>query len=112
MNFTVGYQYPDEGGESRFPEIVKDYRPLVDEVYFAAGNDPGARSPAALASGLEEDEAGKILLEDLLELKHSGVRLNLLLNANCYGTSCISVALAKQVLDRAAFFWNGDCWML
>lgn len=104
MNFSVGYQYPDEGEESRFPEIVKDYRPLVDEVYFAAGNDPGARSPAALASGLEEDEAEKILLEDLLELKHSGVRLNLLLNANCYGGSCISVGLAKQVLERAAFF--------
>ncbi len=104
MNFTVGYQYPDEEDGTRFPEIVRDYIPAVDEVYFAAGNDPGARSPAAIASGLEADEAEKILLEDLNGLKHLGIRLNLLLNANCYGAGCISIALEKQVLERAAFF--------
>ena len=75
-------------------------------------NDPGVDILSIVrAYGLSEtypkevmDEAEKILLEDLLELKHSGVRLNLLLNANCYGGSCISVGLAKQVLERAAFF--------
>lgn len=98
MKFSVGYQYPDEYTGERFPEILQDYSASVTELYFAPGNEPGARSPAADASGLDEDEAWEILLEDLLETRKMGIRLNLLFNANCLGAGCISKTLQERVL--------------
>ena len=99
MKFSVGYQYPDDGYAERFPEILEDYSGSVAELFFAPGNEPGARSPAAEASGLEEDEAWQILLEDLSETAKMGIRLNLLFNANCLGGRCIGKDLQKRVLD-------------
>ena len=72
MKFSVGYQYPDEYSEERFPEIVQDYSDSIAELYFAPGNEPGARSPAAKASGLEEAEAWEILTGDLIETRKMG----------------------------------------
>ena len=98
MKFSVGYQYPDEENNERFPEILQDYRHHVSELYFAPGNEPGARSPAAMASGLDEDEAWHILMEDLAETRNMGIRLNLLFNANCLGGECIGLPLQNRLL--------------
>lgn len=98
MKFSVGYQYPDEGGE-RFPEIVSDYREHVAEVYFAWGDAPSARSPASSASGYSAEAGESILCEDLAVLRAAGVKLNLLFNANCYGAKCVSKSLEKEVLE-------------
>lgn len=98
MKFSVGYQYPDEYSEERFPEILQDYSDFITELYFAPGNEPGARSPAANASGFDEDEAWEILTEDLIETKKMGIKLNLLFNANCLGADCISKDLQNRVV--------------
>ena len=98
MKFSVGYQYPDEFYGERFPEILQDYSASVAEQYFAPGNEPGARSPAADASGLDEGEAWEILLEDLTETRKMGIKLNLLFNANCLGAGCISKKLQERVV--------------
>lgn len=98
MRFSVGYQYPDEGGE-RFPEIVGDYREHVAEVYFAWGDAASARSPASSASGYSTEEGEAILREDLQELRRTGVKLNLLFNANCYGAKCVGKDLEREALD-------------
>ena len=98
MRFSVGYQYPDEDGE-RFPEIVGDYREYVAEVYFAWGDAASARSPASSASGYSAEEGEAILREDLQELRRTGVKLNLLFNANCYGAKCVSKDLEREVLE-------------
>ena len=102
MRFSVGYQLPDEGGE-RFPEIVADYRESVGEVYFAAGDAPSARTPAADASGYSPEDAEAILQDDLAALRGQGVKLNLLFNANCYGGKAVSKTLeasAKAAVER------------
>ena len=99
MKFSVGYQYPDWDGGERFPEILQDYSAAVGELYFAPGNEPGARSPAADASGLEEQEAWDILMEDITTAKKMGIRLNLLFNANCLGSEAIGKSLQQRVLD-------------
>ena len=98
MKFSVGYQYPDEYSEERFPEILQDYSDSTAELYFAPGNEPGARSPAAKASGLEENEAWEILTEDLIETRKMGIKLNLLFNANCLGAGSISKELQNRVV--------------
>lgn len=100
--FSVGYQLPDEGGE-RFPAIVADYRDTVGEVYFAAGDAPSARTPAADASGYSPEDAEAILQEDLAALRAQDVRFNLLFNANCYGGKAVSKTLeeeAKAAVER------------
>ena len=98
MKFSVGYQYPDEYSEERFPEILQDYSDSIAELYFAPGNEPGARSPAAKASGLEENEAWEILTEDIVETRKMGIKLNLLFNANCLGSECISKELQNRIV--------------
>ena len=98
LTFSVGYQYPDEGGE-RFPEIVGDYADAVSEAYFAPGNQPSARTPAADASGLDEESAEAILSEDIAALRRLGVRLCLLFNANCHGGEAVSRTLERRVLE-------------
>ena len=104
MKFSVGYQYPDEEDAERFPELLQDYSENVAELYFAPGNERSARSPAAAASGLTEDEAEKILLEDLAETRKMGIALNLLFNANCLGGECVSRQLEDRVLRIAGRF--------
>ena len=99
MKFSVGYQYPDDDYGERFPEILQDYSETVGELFFAPGNEPGARSPAAEASGLAEETAWEILLEDLIETKKMGIKLNLLFNANCLGAGCVSKSLQQRVLN-------------
>lgn len=104
MKFSVGYQYPDEENAERFPEILSDYSEHVTELYFAPGNEPGARSPAAAASGLSEETADIILMEDLAAAKNMGISLNILFNANCLGGECISRQLENRVLRIADRF--------
>ncbi len=94
--FSVGYQLPDEDGE-RFSEIVADYRDDVEEVYFAPGEAPSARTPTADASGFSADDAETILQEDLADMRSLGVKLSLLCNANCYGGAAVSKTLSDSV---------------
>jgi collagenase-like PrtC family protease len=96
MKYTAGYQYFD-GEEESFADIVEDFRDCIEEVYFSWQDQPGARSPAASASGLTEWESAAILEKDLQRLKAMGVRLNLLFNANCYGEKSLSRELANTV---------------
>ena len=98
MKFSVGYQYPDDQYSERFPEILEDYSTSVGELFFAPGNEPNARTPAAEASGLSEEAAWEILLEDLIETKKMGIKLNLLFNANCLGAQCVSKELQSRVI--------------
>ena len=98
LTYSVGYQYPGEDGE-RFPEIVADYADSISEVYFAPGNMPSARTPAADASGFDADAAGAILSEDLVVLRGLGVRLGLLFNANCHGGAAVSRTLERRVCE-------------
>jgi collagenase-like PrtC family protease len=96
MKFTVGYQYSDPGEES-FTDIVLDFKASVGEVYFAWMDQPSARSPAASASGLTEWESKEIIEKELIRLKEAGIKLNLLLNANCHGSKSLSRELANDV---------------
>ena len=104
FRFSVGYQYPDGDVLERFPEILSDYRFHVEELYFAPGNVPSGRSPAADSSGLEEDEAFSILKEDLAEISGMGIRLNMLFNGNCLGGLCVSRELEKLLSSTVEQF--------
>jgi hypothetical protein len=97
VKFAVGYQLPDEG-EPPFSALVREFSSCVEEVYFPWLDMPSGRSPMASASGFTEAEAEAALMADLAEIRRAGVKLNLLMNASCYGPRAHSRGLQREVL--------------
>lgn len=102
MKYAIGYQYFDSEEES-FVDIIQDFNASVKEVYFSWLDQPGARSPAASASGLTDWESKERLEKDLLRLKEMDIRLNLLFNANCYGEKSLSQELINTVCSTVSY---------
>ncbi len=90
MKFAVGYQQP-ANGES-FADIAADYRDALAEVFFAWVGAPSGR--AVLGAG--DWGAQEELESDLKRIRTLGVKLDLLLNANCYGGRAISRSLEHE----------------
>ncbi len=101
MHYAVGYQFSDPD-EEPFLEVVKDYRDAVGEVYFAWLDMPSGRSPATQAGGVTAWEAQETLEHDLRAFRAMGTRLNLLLNAACYGGDSLSERLANHACSIVA----------
>lgn len=99
MDFAVGYRHVAEG--ERFSSVVCDY-PGVREVYFPWPEEPSGRP--VLGYGEEDDpaEVCDVLHDELVALKLAGKRLDLLLNANCYGEKAMSAALERHIIDIIA----------
>ncbi|NLF94444.1 MAG: hypothetical protein GX564_11220 [Oligosphaeraceae bacterium] len=97
MKFAIGYQQP-ENGES-FTAIVNDYRPHIAEVFFPWVGAASCRSALGKARGALDWQAQNVLEEDLHAIRASGVKLDLLFNANCYGARAVSVSLENEVMS-------------
>ncbi|MFH1477109.1 MAG: hypothetical protein ABIH24_06445 [Verrucomicrobiota bacterium] len=98
MKFSVGYQMAGDGFES-FADIVKDYREHIGEVYFAWINTPSGRSPAGWQDGFRDWEAQGQIEKELAQIKNMGLRLTLLMNANCFGGDSMSQHLVHFVIS-------------
>jgi hypothetical protein len=96
VKFAVGYQLAEEG-EEPFAEVVRDYQEHIAEVYFAWLGMASGRSPLAVRRGYVDWAAQQRLERDLGVFREMGVRLDLLLNANCYGGRAISQHLQNEV---------------
>ncbi|HON04788.1 MAG TPA: hypothetical protein P5065_01575 [Candidatus Ratteibacteria bacterium] len=97
IKFSVGYQLMDE--EKIFLDIVKKFRKKIDEVYFAWLNLPSGRGPIADKIGYINWEAQKQIEYELKQFKKLGIKLNLLLNASCWGDLSLSTVLANNVIS-------------
>ena len=97
MKYSIGYQLPDEFDSTY--EICRDYQHAVSEVYFPWGSEPSGRS--ALCGSGEKDEVEAVQLSELKAIRALGVRLVLLLNANCYGQEAISKKTRARILAMA-----------
>jgi len=96
MRFAVGYQLPADGGET-FPEIVRDYRDHIAEVYFPWIGGASGRARLGVQRGYVDWRAQGQLEEDLQALRGMGVRLDLLFNANSYAARAVSQHLENEV---------------
>lgn len=102
MKFLIGYQQPLEG---RVPicALLEPYWDKISEIFFSWVQEPSGRSAAAVDEGYV-DWAGQARLEqDLKTIREKGSRLDLLLNANCYGGDAVSRRLdyrIASILDR------------
>ncbi|MBI4976459.1 MAG: hypothetical protein HZC28_03195 [Spirochaetes bacterium] len=96
MQFSVGYQLPSDEGES-FVDIITDYREHIGEVFFPWLNFATGRSSVAERHGEVDWHAQQDLEADLIAIKSMGVKLDLLINGNCYGRHSYSVYLENQI---------------
>ncbi|MEA4822857.1 MAG: hypothetical protein VB111_01920 [Clostridiaceae bacterium] len=105
MRFAVGYQLA-ENGEEPFSHIVSDYRDHIAELYFPWLDTPTCRSALATRNGHTDWTAQGRLEEELRTVHRMGVKLDLLLNANCYGGEAVSKALTNRVCSIAEHLEN------
>ncbi|MDD4872778.1 MAG: hypothetical protein PHR77_19675 [Kiritimatiellae bacterium] len=96
MKYTVGYQLPEED-EKPFIEVVRDFKNHIAEVYFPWMDMASGRLPLTVIDGFVDWEGQKKLESDLKALKRMGVKLDLLLNANCYGRESLSQHFANNI---------------
>lgn len=101
MKFAVGYQLPEDD-EEPLVEVVRDFREQIDEVYFPWLDMPSGRSPMSSMEGAVDWQAQARLESDLRAFKDMGVKLDLLLNASCYGRLGFSQHLANLVRSIVA----------
>jgi hypothetical protein len=97
MTFAVGYQHREDG--EPFSALVADYRDRIGEVYFPWVGQPSGRPPLGYGSEDAPEDVQLTLERELLTLRALGVKLDLLLNANCYGGRAISVDLQDEVVS-------------
>ena len=91
---AAGYQHFADGAP--FAEIALRH-PAVKEVYFPWIDEPSGRPKLGYEEEDDPAELEAALQRDLMRLKQSGVRLDLLLNANCYGAEAMSKALETRI---------------
>ena len=100
MKFSIGYQlHPDN---SYIEEIIKR-KDSVSEVYFSWGNFPNGRNNQLKNTFLTPWEAQEKQISDLEEFSNAGIKLNLLLNATCYGKDSQSRAFFEKVGDTICY---------
>lgn len=96
MKFAVGYQLGTPEGRA-FPEIVEQYKDHISEVFFPWQDFASCRSAVATRHGYTDWTAQRQQEQELAQLRELGVKLDLVLNGNCYGQYAISEKLANQV---------------
>ena len=96
MDFAAGYRHVSEG--ERFSAAVLS-QPSVKEVYFPWVEEPSGRPKVGYGEEDDAETVCDVLHDELVALKAGGVKLDLLLNANCYGARAMSRELEAHVID-------------
>jgi len=96
MKFSVGYQLFEN---DKFTSSIIDFKEYVSEVYFSWGDFPNGRNNQIKHMGLLPWVAQNKQMEDLKRLSDSGIKLNLLFNANCYGSNSQSREFFSKIGD-------------
>ena len=101
MKFLVGYQLPNESGVS-FSQAMEPYFSHIDEVFFPWIDSPSGRSAIGNDAGYIDWSAQQTMEEELASIRKRGIRLDLLLNANCYGAEALSERLCNRIISIIA----------
>lgn len=102
MKFSIGYYFYDEHHRP-FSYILDETGDSIDEVYFPWTNVETCRASLIDEGGYVDWSGQQRLENDLMDMRKRNIRLNLLMNANCYGEKAISEYLARNVcsiIDR------------
>lgn len=107
MKFAIGYQHREEG--EPFSAIVADYRDRIGEVYFPWVGQPSGCPLLGYGAEKTPEDVRLTLESELQAFRAMGVKLDLLLNANCYGARAVSVDLADEVVSVIEYLGELGC---
>ena len=103
---AAGYQHFADGAP--FAEIALRH-PAVREVYFPWVGEPSGRPKLGYEEEDDAEELAAALRRDLTHLKVAGMRLDLLLNANCYGAEAMSLKQEERIGIIVDTLSSWDC---
>ena len=99
MKYSVGYQITDVrsyDGKTYMEYIVQN-KEHISELYFSWGDIANGRCSMLQNDELLPWEAQQRQIRDLEYISKSGIALNLLLNANCYGVESQSRSFFNKI---------------
>lgn len=108
MKFSIGYQLREEGEET-FLDIVKKYKESIAEVYFPWIDTASGRGVLTNNEGYIDWGAQNTLVSELCEIKSMGIKLDLLLNGNCYGGDSMSESLSNKIISILEYLEREGC---
>jgi collagenase-like PrtC family protease len=97
MKFSAGYQLM---ADDEYINTLLNYRESINDIYFSWAKSPSGRKAMA-GNGFLLDEMER-QRDDLSRLSSAGIRLTLLLNANCYGEHALSRKFYQDIGDLIA----------
>jgi hypothetical protein len=97
MQFSVGYQLKND---DKLINAVIENRDKISEVYFSFGDIPNGRGKISDQCEIPY-LAVKKQMEDLKRLK--GIKMNLLLNGNCYGKYALARSFYNKLGDTVDY---------
>ena len=103
MKFSVGYQV---NTNNNFIEYIADNKEHIHEVYFSWGDIPNGRNSMLLNNELYPWQAQQKQIADLLYLSQKGIKLNLLLNGNCYGENSLARSFFAKIGETMEYISN------
>ena len=106
MKLYVGYQLRQSDD---FVNHILAHQDQIAEVYFSWDSMPSGRSIVGLQKNMLPWEASQRQRQDLRRIADAGIGLNLLLNANCYGSRSLERSFFQSVgdlIDCLRSEWN------
>lgn len=103
LKFSVGYQLSQ--GTELIHKII-ELKENIDEVYFSWADFPNGRNNQIKHANMIPWEAQKKQMEDLKRLSDADIELNLLFNANCYGSDSQSREFFTKIGDTIDYIIN------
>ncbi len=100
MKYSVGYQVKTN---DEFVSYITSHAGDISEVYFSWGDFPSGRNKMTVNSVFTPEEALEKQKFDMEKIAKSGVKLNLLFNANCYGDNALSREFFNKVGDTVDY---------
>lgn len=94
MKFSVGYQIMESNS---FMEYIAQQKEHIYEMYFSWGDIPNGRNSMLQNNIYLPWQAQQRQIEDLLYISQNGIKLNLLLNGNCYGENSQSRSFFNKI---------------
>ncbi len=98
MKYIVGYQQ-----NAAFIDSIIENKAHIKELYFSWGDLPNGRASVATTGGVTAYERQAALCADLARISTAGIKMNWLLNANCYGHDSQSRAFFCMLGDTADY---------
>ena len=108
IRYSVGFQL-FEGNEEPFSDLVSAYKEHVSEVFFPWQDIATGRSALSTRHGYTDWSVQGRVEEELLKIRKTGCKLDLLFNGNCYGAYAISEKLGNTVTSVIEYLEGIGC---